>query len=246
MEIGIKELLKTYKSKEAGLKALERHKSIFPIKPSSNLAGIVGDLMGDGHLQGKPYLRLDYTSKSKKELKRFEKIFFDVFKVKGKIRKCTTNKYGTFNYGVNCKPIARALYLFGVPTGAKVLKKFLIPKWILSNKVFFASFVRRLFDCEGTIDMKSKYIEIQMYKNTKIIEDGIDFFQEIKENLDKYFNIKSTNPFLDNARSHRKDGIKTRPVRLKIKKKDSLKNFAHYINFDTLYKKERLDFILKE
>ncbi len=39
-----------------------------PIFPSKELAGIVADLMGDGHIQGKPRWKFDYTSYSTKNL----------------------------------------------------------------------------------------------------------------------------------------------------------------------------------
>ena len=51
MEINIKDVLKTYKLKGVGIKNLAKYKHWFPIKPCPRVAGIVADLMADGHLQ---------------------------------------------------------------------------------------------------------------------------------------------------------------------------------------------------
>ena len=51
------------------------------------LAGIVADIMGDGHLQGPPKWRMDYTSKDITELERFNNEIKGLFGYSGKIRK---------------------------------------------------------------------------------------------------------------------------------------------------------------
>jgi len=239
------DVLNTYKSKKHGLKSLLKYDYWFPIKPTPQLAGIVADLMGDGHLQGNPKWRIDYTSKFDFELNRFNNEVFNLFGVCGKIRKCTTNKYNTKNLGINNKPLARLLYLIGVPSGAKVLKKFLIPKWILNDNILFARFVNRLISAEGSIDLKSRYIELRMQKSVDLIEDGVMFFTGIKDHLLKYYKIKSTRPFLTGRDNIRKDGIITKGIRLKIKNKDSLKQFRMFIGIEDPNKSVRLNKIIE-
>lgn len=142
MIVNEKELLTYYFNSVRGKNALSKYKTKLPFKPSEQMAGLIGDIFGDGHLQGDPKWRIDYTSKSKDELKRFEKEIIDVFNVWGKIRECKTNTYGkTFNYGVNYKAVAITLHLFGAPSGNKVLQNFDIPQWILENKKFFRRFI---------------------------------------------------------------------------------------------------------
>jgi len=81
---------------------------------------------------------MDYTSKSKKELRRFSNQIYLLFKIKSKIRPNNGNKFGeTFNLGINNKLLGRILNQLGVPYGAKVLKEFLIPEWILEDKEYF-------------------------------------------------------------------------------------------------------------
>lgn len=243
--LNFEDVLNTYKSKEHGKKALSMYSDWFPITASSRLAGIVADLMGDGHLQDSLKWRLDYTSKSVEELNRFNNEIFYLFGIKGKIRECKTNKYKTNNLGINNKPLARVLKLIGVPTGAKVLSNFSIPQWILKDKRLFSTFVNRLFSCEGSIDLQNRFIEIKMYKSLDLIEDGINFFKDIKDHLNKYFQIKTTNPFLEGRTNIRKDGIKTKGIRLKIKNEESLENFRRYIGFEDKDKANRLDRILE-
>lgn len=211
---------------------LKKYEYLFPAKPSIELAGIVADLIGDGNLQGEPKWRFDFVSKDKNELNRFAKQIFELYKIKGKIRPCTTNKFGeTFLYGVNCKPLARILYLSGVPYGAKVLTEFNIPSWILEDKEYFRSFINRLFYCEGTVDYSnSPFIEIKMYKADYLIANGVDFFETIKKYLFLYFGIISNNVYV-NGKSFRKDGIITLGVRLKIKRKKEVLRFVKEIGF---------------
>lgn len=234
-------LLKMYKSREAGIESLKSIKHLLPLYPSKRLAGIVGDMFGDGHLQGPKLWRLDFTSASLKELKRFEKEFYLEFGVKGKVRKCTTNIFGsTYNYGINNKRIARLLFLCGVPYGNKVFQQLEIPNWILSNKLYFKRFVQRLFDCEGTVDVDNKYVEICMSKNDDIINNGYEFFDQIRYRLLKYYGIVTTNVFTVSTPNRRKDDLITRQMKFKIKRQDSVLKFSRSIGFETRRKQQKL------
>lgn len=92
-KINFNKVLETYKSKEAGIKALSKYKHWVPINLSPRLAGIIADLIGDGHLQHPPMWRMDYTS-SVEELERLNTEIKELFGISFKIRPCTTNKYG--------------------------------------------------------------------------------------------------------------------------------------------------------
>jgi len=224
------DLIELYKSRD--YKYLDKYSTWFPVLASPQLAGIVADLMGDGHLQGNPKWRIDYCSKSLEELARFNEELYSLFKIKGKIRECKTNYYKTFNLGVNNKVLARILNKIGVPSGSKVFSSFNIPKWILADKRCFSRFVNRLFSCEGSVDVNSKCIEIKMYKSEDLMDEGIAFFQILRGNLYNYYGIETTRPFLEGRINIRKDGFKTIGIWLKIKKRDSLDRFYVYIGFD--------------
>ena len=241
--LNYEDLINTYKSKEHGIRATSNYTHRFPILASADLAGIFADLTGDGHLQDIPKLRMDYTSNSIEELTRFGNSVHTLFKINGKIRKCTTNTYGTMNYGINCKPLARVLKQIGVPTGSKVLTAFQIPLWIMDDKLFFSRYVNRLFSCEGSVDISSKAIEIQMHKSEQLLDDGIKFFKSIQFGLQNHFGIKSTNPFLGGF-TLRKDGIKTIAIRFKVKNKESLIKFMDFVGIEDKAKMAKLGIIV--
>lgn len=238
------EVLETYKCKNAGKRSLLRYQHWFPLELCPRIAGIVADLMTDGHLQkSKNMWRMDYCSASKEELNRFKKEIEELFGFSGYIRPCSTNQFGeTYLLGLNCNPLGRVMSLCGVPRGSKVLIKFNIPDWIISDKECFRRFVQRLFDCEGCVDEKTNGIELRMNKELSILNDGIKFFESIKENLKLHFNIKTTNPFLG-GKSFRKDGKITQSIRMKIRKQSEIIKFAKEFKFETKIKQEKLEFL---
>lgn len=214
----------------------------FPVKASPELAGIVADLMCDGHLQGPKKWRIDFTSKDVSELKRFEDIIFKLFDIKGKIRPCNGNKYGkTFNMGINNALLARILYLIGVPAGCKVVSEYLIPSWILQDKECFRTFVRRVFSCEGCVSLEGKnsFVEISMYKSENLLDNGISFLNQLKEGMKNYFDIRTMNVFVS-GNNVRKDGIKTIGLKLRIKNLQQLLRFRNEIGFECLTKENKL------
>lgn len=250
MKILVREndILKFFKSKFHGRNSINNHSHWFPVRSSPKLAGIVADLMCDGHLQGEPKWRFDFTSKSKNELKRFGREIFILFGIKGKIRPCKTNKFGkTFNFGVNCKLLSRILHFIGAPTGCKVKKEFLIPEWILKDKECSRVFIRRVFTCEGsvTVERNSPFVGLEMWKAENLLDNGIKFFEQIKDNLNNFFGIKTTNVFLLGPPNLRKDGIKTRGIRLRIKRLDSLIKFWDEVKFQDPIKQNKLKQIIK-
>jgi len=218
----------------------KRPLSWFPLYPSPPLAGLVADLMADGHLQGPQKWRLDYCSNSLAELNRFENVLNCLFGLKGKIRDCPTNKYGTKNYGVNCRPLAKTLFLIGVPYGNKVLKDYQVPAWVISDKTCFASFCRRYFDCEAGVDVKGRAISIELHKSTKLIRSSNVFLGQIRGGLLDYFGIKATRPFQLSLKIKRKCGAVVQGTRMKIKGKENLAKFYRSIKFDNPRKMQNL------
>ncbi len=207
-----KEILKTYKTRGYRIKNLENYRYLFPIKSSPVLAGITADLIGDGHLQGEPKWRIDFTSKNISELKRFEKEIKSLFKINCKIRKCSSNKYGkTYNIAVNCSPIARILFLCGVPRGQKVLTSFGIPYWIKEDRECFRRFCNRLFSCEGYIMhepcRKLPQVRLEMWKAEYLFSNGKTFIEDICNLLCKYFDIRTKITY-PKSKCNRKDNIK--------------------------------------
>lgn len=223
------------------------HKSWFPVISSEKIAGIIADLICDGSLQGPFLWRFDFTSKDLSELKRFENEIYNLFKIKGKVRPCKSNKFGkTYNYGVNNKMLSRIFYKLGVPAGCKVKQEFLIPTWILKNKNYFRIFCRRVFTCEGCVSVEgsSSFVEICMWKADYLQDNLINFLNQIKTRLKLYFDIETNNIFLTSNYNLRKDGIRTLGARLRIKRLNSLINFYNEIGFDNTIKQNKLKQII--
>lgn len=228
-----KEVLKTYKTRGHRLNQLRKYKKWFPVKASESLAGIVGDLISDGNLQGEEKWRIDFTSKSIKELNRFGKEVYKLFRIKGKIRKCTTNRFESYNYGINCSPLSRILFLCGVPTGAKVKKDFKIPGWILENKKFFRRFVQRMFSCEGSIlyePPKKLQIRIDVWKLESNLDSGLRFMEDIAKGLNKFFDMASTIT-IQKRFLNKRDNIPRRAVRIYLHKA-AVRKFYKEIGFE--------------
>lgn len=225
--------LKTYKTRGYRIKHLENYKTIFPVNSNIVLSGIVADLICDGNLQGDPKWRIDFTSKSLKELKRFEKEIKKLFNVNCKIRKCKSNTFGeTYNLAMNCSPITRILFLTGVPPGQKVLTAFEIPKWIKNDKENFRRFSQRVFTCEGGMVNKKRkipQIRLEMWK-AKNVKEKVNFIEELGSYLNKYFGIKST-VVIRKVYNIRKDGIITRPTRMYITGESVIK-FCKEVGFE--------------
>ena len=211
---------------------MKDYEYLFPIKSSEILAGIIADLICDGNLQGDPKWRIDFTSKSIDELKRFEKEIQLLFNVKGKIRNCSTNKFGeTYNLAINCSPVARILFLCGVPPGQKVLVPFGIPKWVTKDKECFRRFAQRAFTCEGSVMHEEKRRMPQIRFHIHKVEKVEDYFiGELGMYLKKYFNIDSTIT-KQKSRASRKDGLLTIPRRMYITGENVIK-FSKEIKFE--------------
>jgi hypothetical protein len=228
-----KDFLKTYKTRSHRIKHLENYKWMFPITSSPMLAGIVADIICDGHLQGDPKWRIDFTSKNIRELKRFEKNIFFLFKVKGRIRKCVYNNLSkSYNIGINCSPVSRILFLCGVPSGEKVLKEFDIPDWIKKDKECFRTFCKRVFTCEGGLlndGRKIPQIRMNIWKTEKLAKEE-KFTGSLCRLMKEYFDIDSTLR-LHKPRLNRKDKILTRPIRVYIFNKSVIK-FFNKIGFE--------------
>jgi len=212
--------LETYKTRSYRLNHLEDYKRFFPVMSSPLLAGVVADLICDGHLQGSPIWRMDFTSRSVSELDNFNERIKRLFNISGKIRKCTSNKFGeSFNLGINCSPIARILFLCGVPAGQKVLTKFSLPRWIKEDKECFRAFCQRMFTCEGSIMHEKKrrmpQIRLEMWKSEELLKDGVFFMEEVCSGLKKYFDI-STTITLPKSKCVRKDEIVTTKIKIYI------------------------------
>ncbi len=211
----------------------------FPLFPSEKLAELCGFLIGDGHLQPAPRWRIDFTSNNFKTLNYVNSLFFKLFEVKGKIRKCSTNKYCTYNLGINCKPLTRTLFLCGVPTGAKVEGNFYIPTWVLADKFYFRSFLRAYFSSEGCVENERR-ISVNQWKLVDKLSAGKKFMSQIIFGLKKHFNISCSGPYIINFQNITKKGP-TQAIKICIRRKKDFKEYTKKIGFVDLIKQAKAD-----
>ena len=189
------------------------------------LAGLIGDLTTDGHVQGYDKLRFDFTAADKDELKRFENRLKKLFDVEGKIRENTTNPHSqSFNYGVNSKPLTRVLIECGAPTGSKVKTRFNVPEWILKEKKYFTAYIERAFTNDGSAFSGNPRITFELRKEESISENLRNYMETIDAHLDRYYGI-SGSIFERCKKNQRKDGDQTVGIGLNIRRRDAIKKF---------------------
>ena len=104
--------------------------------------------------------------------------------------------------------------------------------------------MQRLFDCEGWPDSEGA-VSIEMWKSQNLLNEGIEFFQSIKSKLKEYFDVDTSKPFTYKTNKMRKDGIKTVPIRLKIRRKDSIAKFFKEVGFENSEKQRRLSLFMR-
>ncbi|MFA6064866.1 MAG: LAGLIDADG family homing endonuclease [archaeon] len=214
----------------------------FPLFPSEKLAELCGFLIGDGHLQPAPRWRVDFTSNSFETLNYVNSLFFDLFGIKGKIRKCVTNNYDTYNLGVNCKSLTRTLFLCGVPTGAKVQCSFGVPNWVLADAIYFRAFLRAYFSSEGCVE-KERRISVNQWKCIDKLPDGEEFMSQVIFGLKNYFGISCSGPYQIAFQNNTKKGI-TQAIKICIRRKKDFEEYTKKIGFVDLVKQAKAELLV--
>lgn len=217
---------------------------------TSELARIIADINGDGHLQLKGWRGLvSFYSKDKKEIDRVITQFQRLFNVKGKIY-IDNRQNKIYKLFFISKPLAHFLNGLGVVKGNKTNYPFLVPEWIFNgNKEIKRAYLEGMFTTEGYIystkipDNKKRWrIGLEQYKNEKIKNEGKKYMEQIRTML-KEFAIGSS-PVRFNGSNIRKDGTKSLGMRFDIEQK-YFRNFYKEIGFDNKEKKKRLIFSMR-
>jgi len=177
--------IKVKKFKENILKIRAKHTKFFlkpeqlPILPYPELSSLVGHGLGDGHISEEGCF--EYTNKEISLHVKVSKIIYKLFNInkytKSSSKTVERRRYNTI--------VGKALYLAGVPKGNKILQSFSIPQWILDDsKEIKKSFIRALFDDEGTVKTSGHEILIKFSKNEKYIDSLQKFIEQIKQLLE--------------------------------------------------------------
>ncbi len=246
-----KDFCKTYSYSTFAKKALKKNHGWFPVHGSPTLAGIIGCLITDGHIQARhidkhtKYEYVGFFSDNYSELEAFNKKVGSIFGIKGKIRKWGV-RYNGRSTGViiSNAAIARVLTLCGSPAGEKVSKKFEVPAWILhGDRKTQAAFLRSSFSCDGKIFFESRgrrwRIKIVMYKQKKLSMDLTNYLESLRGMLDKTFEISTTRLTHADSYVRKKDNEKMLGLTFYIRP-CSIPVFAKEIGFDIKYKNLKL------
>lgn len=118
------------------------------LEKNNNLAFLIGMVLGDGHIHCFPRteeLRISLGTDKPKLWKYTVKILEDVFKKTPYIRKVKNSK--CMIIGLYQKKLSKRI---GIPSGSRkdIINRF--PKWIKENDEFILSFLRGLYEAEGS------------------------------------------------------------------------------------------------
>jgi len=150
-----------------------------PIEPSAELASLVGHALGDGHVSENLWY-FSYTNNSFELHNEVKSLIsnFCTFGYNERFHKALTIQYPSI--------VAVILHLAGAQNGNKIIKDFLVPKWILDgSKSIKISFLRALFDDEGTVKKSSHEILLKLSKNEFYLNSLLDFMNQVKKLLEE-------------------------------------------------------------
>lgn len=187
-----------------------------------DLARIASYLTFDGHIY-KNLKGMFYSSKNIKDIKDFEKIILQKFKIKGKIKlNSAGSHHQTHKFYVFNKIIATKLLNKGVPKGDKSTQAFYVPHWIKNNKEFSREYLKIVYLCEGSMKENRKHprIQINTGKCEELLSSGIKFMNELRQMLSK-FGIRTTECSVYGTRVRKRDNKVCRDIRFRILTSDS-------------------------
>lgn len=135
-----------------------------PLKRNEDLAELIGVVLGDGHIcrfVRTESLRIVGNANNPNFAKYYAHIIEKVFDKKPYVVKRKTSE--AFDITIYEKYISKRL---NIPTGSRRDKKFLVPRWILSNKNYIIQYLRGLYEAEGSISFHKKtYTHKMIFSN---------------------------------------------------------------------------------
>ncbi len=217
------------------------------------LARLVADVTGDGHLQIKNWRYLtSFVSKHLREVEEFKRRSEELFGVTPKryvdSRKTWPGSGTRYQSFIISKPVALFLQEIGVPVGNKTNNPFKVPDFVYNGSLEMKSaYLRGLYDNEGSIySCKEKHgirwrIDLKMAKNEKILDHGIEFFEQIRE-MFREFGVKVSKVNCSKL-NIRKDGSQSINMKMSIEH-PSFRSFLKNVGFDHPEKQEKLFFAM--
>jgi len=159
----------------------KRYKNlIFPnqLKPSKQLASLIGHALGDGHIS--KFYAFSYTNTSRKLQYDVMKSLKDVFDFDPKPT-ITYHKAYTYNYPF---VVGAVLSLSGACIGDKTTKVFDVPSWIKNGTDDIkAAFLSAVFDDEACVKINGREIVLKMSKGEDVHNHLVGFFEAMRSML---------------------------------------------------------------
>lgn len=124
-----------------------RPESYFSIKESSELAELLGVVLGDGYIGAHArteVLRIACNDNNPGFIKRYTNLVARIFDKQPSVKKRRSSN--CVDIVIYQKGIAERL---GLETGAKTHRPFILPEWIKSNPEYQINFLRGLFETDG-------------------------------------------------------------------------------------------------
>lgn len=156
-----------------GLRSIETHnqsntgfkiaKDFLKPERSEELAEFMGIIIGDGHLS---HYQLSITTNSETDIKHayFIKIFIKkLFNLDANLRHRKNKK--AVDISVSSVRLTSWLCNMGMPIGNKLTDDLSIPVWVGKNRRWERSFIRGLFDTDGSIYLDRHLIKGKTYEN---------------------------------------------------------------------------------
>ncbi|MFA5098930.1 MAG: LAGLIDADG family homing endonuclease [Candidatus Paceibacterota bacterium] len=175
----VKKISETFKRKKINnfkkwadkMKAAGKIKSNYPdFKKDKYLAELVGVVLGDGHIGKFPRterLIISCNSKNKGFINRYGGIIEKIFSKKPTYMKVKNSN--CVKISVYEKFVSKRL---GIPSGNRAKLNFKLPKWICENNDYLVSFLRGLYEAEGSFCVHlptSTYKIFFSNKNTSLL-----------------------------------------------------------------------------
>jgi len=203
-----------------------------PINPSPELASLVAHALGDGSI-GERSFQVEYKNNNFECMK-------DVLSAVKKVFGVNASSRNEKNALVTTLPAAvgQVLFLAGATKGNKTKKDFDVPEWIKNGtRTIKQSFLRALFDDEGSvyIGKKSSNIKLYMGKLASKKDSLVKFLNSIRQMLED-FGIKSRGVIT--LREYRVKNQEKLMLGFWITGKRNLKLFAKKIGLNTVKQKK--------
>ncbi|MEK7506741.1 MAG: hypothetical protein AAB585_01500 [Patescibacteria group bacterium] len=179
-----------------------------PLKQSSDLAFLIGLVLGDGNIYKFPRtegLRIALASKYPGLIDYTKKVVRQVFRKSPNVRKVKGSACYTVTLYQNS--ISNRL---GIPNGNRNKSKFEIPEWITADKKYLCNFMRGMFEAEGSLSI---HLPTCTY-NFQFANRNKSLLKSVRKSLE----LLGYHP-------------EVRPVAVRLRKKAEVESFRQLIKF---------------